>query len=114
VRELSFGMRAGEILGLIGPNGAGKSTMFNLITGVLPSDGGEILFLGERIDGLAPSQIARRAIARNLPARQSRRRDVGAGERRAGRRTCAGATARCAPCCAPSAPRRRPSPALQA
>jgi branched-chain amino acid transport system permease protein len=66
VRELSFGMRAGEILGLIGPNGAGKSTMFNLITGVLPADGGEILFLGERIDGLASSQIARRAIARTF------------------------------------------------
>src|SRR3954469_6756513 len=35
VRELTFEMRRGEILGLIGPNGAGKSTMFNLITGVL-------------------------------------------------------------------------------
>ena len=60
MRELSFDMRAGEILGLIGPNGAGKSTMFNLITGVLPADGGEIVFQAERIDGLAPTQIARR------------------------------------------------------
>ncbi|HYR33949.1 MAG TPA: branched-chain amino acid ABC transporter ATP-binding protein/permease [Burkholderiales bacterium] len=66
VRELSFDMRAGEILGLIGPNGAGKSTMFNLITGVLPAEGGEIAFRGERIDGLPPREIARRGIARTF------------------------------------------------
>jgi len=66
VRELSFEMRAGEILGLIGPNGAGKSTMFNLVTGVLPADGGEIVFQGSRIDGLAPSKIAGRGIARTF------------------------------------------------
>src|SRR3954469_10191411 len=66
VRELSFEMRAGEILGLIGPNGAGKSTMFNLITGVLPADGGEIAFGGDRIDGLRPKDIARRGIARTF------------------------------------------------
>ena len=66
VRELSFEMKAGEILGLIGPNGAGKSTMFNLITGVLPADGGAITFRGERIDGRSSSQIARRGIARTF------------------------------------------------
>jgi branched-chain amino acid transport system permease protein len=66
VRELSFEMRRGEILGLIGPNGAGKSTMFNLATGVLPCDGGSIVFRGERIDGLASSAIARRGIARTF------------------------------------------------
>jgi branched-chain amino acid transport system permease protein len=66
VRELSFDMRASEILGLIGPNGAGKSTMFNLITGVLPADDGEIVFRGEGIDGLAPRDIARRGIARTF------------------------------------------------
>ena len=66
VNELSFDMRAGEILGLIGPNGAGKSTMFNLITGVLPADGGEIVFRGQRIDGLAPREIARRGVARTF------------------------------------------------
>jgi branched-chain amino acid transport system permease protein len=66
VRELSFEMKAGEILGLIGPNGAGKSTMFNLITGVLPTDGGVINFRGERIDGLSSSNIARCGIARTF------------------------------------------------
>jgi branched-chain amino acid transport system permease protein len=66
VRDLTFAMRSGEILGLIGPNGAGKSTMFNLITGVLPADGGTIAFQGARIDGLAPPEIARRGIARTF------------------------------------------------
>jgi branched-chain amino acid transport system permease protein len=66
VRDLSFAMRTGEILGLIGPNGAGKSTMFNLITGVLPADGGAITFQGARIDGLAPPEIARLGIARTF------------------------------------------------
>jgi branched-chain amino acid transport system permease protein len=66
VRELTFEMRCGEILGLIGPNGAGKSTMFNLITGVLPCDGGRIDCRGKRIDGLAPTAIARLGIARTF------------------------------------------------
>jgi branched-chain amino acid transport system permease protein len=66
VSHLSFEMKSGEILGLIGPNGAGKSTMFNLITGVLRADDGEILFRGERIDRLASRDIARRGIARTF------------------------------------------------
>ena len=66
VRDMSFEIRSGEILGLIGPNGAGKSTMFNLISGVLPSDTGKVNFRGERIDGLASSQIARRGIVRTF------------------------------------------------
>jgi branched-chain amino acid transport system permease protein len=91
VNNLSFDMRAGEILGLIGPNGAGKSTMFNLITGVLPADGGEIVFQGERIDGLAPSAIARRGIARtfqhvNLVGAMSVLENVALGTHLRGRR----------------------------
>ncbi len=66
VGDLSFETRSGEILGLIGPNGAGKSTMFNLITGVLRCDGGEIGFRGERIDRFAQSEIARRGICRTF------------------------------------------------
>jgi branched-chain amino acid transport system permease protein len=66
VRNLSFDMKSGEILGLIGPNGAGKSTVFNLITGVLPDDGGEIRFRGERIETLLSREIARRGVARTF------------------------------------------------
>ena len=66
VRELSFAMRAGEIVGLIGPNGAGKSTVFNLMTGVLPVDSGEIAFRGERIEHLPARDIVRRGIARTF------------------------------------------------
>jgi ABC-type branched-subunit amino acid transport system ATPase component/ABC-type branched-subunit amino acid transport system permease subunit len=65
-KELSFEMRAGEILGLIGPNGAGKSTVFNLMTGVLPAGDGQIVFRGERIEHLTGREIARRGVARTF------------------------------------------------
>jgi ABC-2 type transport system ATP-binding protein len=42
LRDVSFGVRQGEVLGLIGPNGAGKTTLFECMAGVLPSDGGVI------------------------------------------------------------------------
>jgi branched-chain amino acid transport system permease protein len=66
VNNLSFDMKSGEILGLIGPNGAGKTTLFNLITGVLPADKGEIRFLRERIERLAQRDIARRGLSRTF------------------------------------------------
>ncbi len=66
VKELSFSMRAGEILGLIGPNGAGKTTLFNLVSGALSSTGGETRLLGERIDGHTSRDIARRGLARSF------------------------------------------------
>ena len=66
VKELSFEMRAGEILGLIGPNGAGKSTVFNLMTGVLPAGDGQIVFRGECIEHLTGREIARRGVARTF------------------------------------------------
>ncbi|MDE2626544.1 MAG: branched-chain amino acid ABC transporter ATP-binding protein/permease [Burkholderiales bacterium] len=66
VKDVSFQVRAGEILGLIGPNGAGKSTLFNLVTGVLPASGGAVRLRGERIDGLASREIARRGVARTF------------------------------------------------
>jgi branched-chain amino acid transport system ATP-binding protein len=54
VKDVSFEIRKGEILGLIGPNGAGKTTIFNLISGVLSPDSGGIEFKGEEITGLRP------------------------------------------------------------
>jgi len=64
VRDLSFTVREGEILGLIGPNGAGKSTLFNLINGVFAPDTGRIVFAGADITGERPYRIARHGLAR--------------------------------------------------
>lgn len=44
--EVSFSVSAGEILGLIGPNGAGKTTLLEAIAGLLPADGGRVLWRG--------------------------------------------------------------------
>jgi branched-chain amino acid transport system permease protein len=66
VNDVSFEVRAGEILGLIGPNGAGKSTTFNLITGVLPLTRGEVRLRGEAIHHLPSRAIAGRGVARTF------------------------------------------------
>ena len=66
VNDVSFQVKAGEILGLIGPNGAGKSTTFNLVTGVLPATRGEVRLMGQRIDGLPSREIARRGVSRTF------------------------------------------------
>ncbi|WP_431264854.1 ABC transporter permease subunit [Roseateles chitinivorans] len=66
VNDVSFELRAGEIMGLIGPNGAGKSTTFNLVSGVLTATSGELRFAGESITGLPARQIARRGLSRTF------------------------------------------------
>ncbi len=66
VNDISFAIRAGDIVGLIGPNGAGKSTIFNLITGVLALSGGDVRFRGQRIAGLPSRAIARRGVSRTF------------------------------------------------
>ncbi|MGD9836529.1 MAG: ATP-binding cassette domain-containing protein [Afipia sp.] len=66
VNDVSFNVKAGEIVALIGPNGAGKSTTFNLITGVLRSSGGTISVLGRNVDNAPPQDIARLGVARTF------------------------------------------------
>ncbi|OTP79135.1 branched-chain amino acid ABC transporter ATP-binding protein/permease [Caballeronia sordidicola] len=66
VNDVSFQVKAGEIIGLIGPNGAGKSTTFNLVTGVLQATSGSITFQGERIDTLSSREIVKRGIGRTF------------------------------------------------
>jgi branched-chain amino acid transport system permease protein len=66
VNDVSFQVRAGEIVGLIGPNGAGKSTTFNLVSGVLPLTRGEVRLRGERVDGLPSRGIAQRGMSRTF------------------------------------------------
>lgn len=66
VNDVSFTVQAGEIVGLIGPNGAGKSTMFNLCSAVFPPSDGVIRFRNQRIDKLAPYQVAALGISRTF------------------------------------------------
>jgi len=66
VSGLDFDIREGELAGLIGPNGAGKTTVFNLITGVYPPTEGSIFFDGKKLNGLKPSKITQRGIARTF------------------------------------------------
>ena len=66
VHQVDFNIHQGEVVGLIGPNGAGKTTLFNLISGSLPTTGGEIRYKGKKITGLKPDQICKRGIARTF------------------------------------------------
>jgi branched-chain amino acid transport system ATP-binding protein len=64
VHDLTFEVAPGEILGIIGPNGAGKTTMFNLITGELKPDEGEVIFSGEDITRSRTFRKCRKGMAR--------------------------------------------------
>ncbi len=66
VKKVSFQVQEGQIKALIGPNGAGKTTLFNLITGMLRPDHGEIRFQEQAIQGLPPFRIADRGISRTF------------------------------------------------
>ena len=66
VNDISFQVKAGQIVGLIGPNGAGKSTTFNLVTGVLGLTSGEVKFRGEVISGRPSREIAMRGMSRTF------------------------------------------------
>ena len=66
VNDCTFSVEEGAIASLIGPNGAGKTTVFNLVTGLLTLDAGQVLFKGKRINGLQPHQITRMGISRTF------------------------------------------------
>ncbi|HWP23485.1 MAG TPA: ABC transporter ATP-binding protein [Candidatus Binatia bacterium] len=66
VNRVSLTVDRGEIVGLMGPNGSGKTTLFNLISGALKPDRGEIHFCGTRTNGLPPHRICRRGVARTF------------------------------------------------
>jgi len=66
VRDVDLVVREGQIIGLIGPNGAGKTTFFNCITGMFAPSEGDILFQGQRINGLPPDRITKLGIARTF------------------------------------------------
>jgi branched-chain amino acid transport system ATP-binding protein len=71
VRGVSLSLRSGERVALIGPNGAGKTTLFNLVSGLLAPDSGEIVLRApgaeaRRIDGLTPEQVHRLGLSRSF------------------------------------------------
>jgi len=66
VNNANLDVQKNEIVAVIGPNGAGKTTLFNLITGVLKPDSGEVLFKDENITGLLPHEICKKRISRSF------------------------------------------------
>ena len=64
--DVSFAVRAGEILGLLGPNGAGKTTVFNSLAGFFAPTAGEIRLAGVPIAGMPPERIAALGVARTF------------------------------------------------
>lgn len=66
VNDLSFEVRAGQVLGIGGPNGAGKTALFDAISGVNPCTSGEIDFDGTRIERLLPDAVCHLGLARTF------------------------------------------------
>jgi branched-chain amino acid transport system ATP-binding protein len=66
VSDLNMSLEKGQIAGLIGPNGAGKTTVFNLVSGFYTPSEGDISFQGQRLNGLAPHEVAARKIGRTF------------------------------------------------
>jgi branched-chain amino acid transport system ATP-binding protein len=68
LKDVSFAINTGEIVGLIGPNGAGKTTCFNVVSGVMPPSAGAIRFDGRSIVGKKPSEIVSEGLVRTFQA----------------------------------------------
>jgi ABC-type branched-subunit amino acid transport system ATPase component len=66
VRDLSFDVAAGEILGLIGPNGSGKSTTVNVLAGLMPPTSGSILLGGEAIEHMPEAERVSKGLTRTF------------------------------------------------
>ena len=71
VNDVSFSLKAGELLALIGPNGAGKSTTFNLVNGQLAPDSGSITLDGVSLLGQKPHDLWRMGVSRTFQIAQT-------------------------------------------
>lgn len=71
VDDVSFEVAQGAITALVGPNGAGKTSLFNLVTGFLKADCGEVRYNGARISGKSPHWIARHGLVRTFQLRKT-------------------------------------------
>lgn len=63
VNDVSLGLKRGEVHALVGENGAGKSTIMKILAGILPLDGGEILYEGEPFSPKNPLQVLKKGIS---------------------------------------------------
>ena len=66
VNDCSLTVTRGSITGLIGPNGSGKTTVFNLVTGFIPADNGEVRFKSQAITRLGPDRIYALGVGRTF------------------------------------------------
>jgi ABC-type branched-subunit amino acid transport system ATPase component len=66
VDDCSFSVAAGTLTGLIGPNGSGKTTVFNIVTGYLKADTGQVHFAGRDVTGRDSGQLYRRGLSRTF------------------------------------------------
>ncbi|MDP2933448.1 MAG: ABC transporter ATP-binding protein [bacterium] len=66
VRDCSFGVPEGKITALIGPNGAGKTTVFNLVSGILSADRGQVIFQHNDITNLPAWRRSRAGLSRTF------------------------------------------------
>jgi len=64
--DVSLTVEPGRVHGLIGPNGSGKTTLFNVITGFLRPDRGQVRFRGQTLTGLRPEKVAQRGVVRTF------------------------------------------------
>ena len=60
LNDLTMQVATGHIHALIGPNGAGKTTFFNVVTGLIQPDAGQVIFEGRSLVGLRPNAIVAR------------------------------------------------------
>ena len=66
VKDVSLDVKNGDILGILGPNGAGKTTIYNLLTGFIKPDNGEVLLEGQPLLGLPPHKVVGLGVARTF------------------------------------------------
>lgn len=66
LRDITFFLQPGEVLGIIGPNGAGKTTLFNIIAGWIPPSWGEVVWRGRDITSWSPDRLCREGLARTF------------------------------------------------
>jgi len=59
LKDLSFDVAPGEVIGVVGPNGAGKSTLLRVLAGLVRHSGGEAVLKGRPVESLSPSAVAR-------------------------------------------------------